>query len=113
MGRKETEKKGITFRELKEAVNAMDDAQLDLRVLWAGDERGGVVHMVDILQEDHINPSGDCWEPRSVCLDPIKEQIEGFQGTSEELADLKAELEDYESEPVVGVKGQGVLVVDL
>jgi len=108
-----TEKKGMTFRDLKAAIGEMDEAQLDLRVLWAGDERGGVVHMLDILKEDHINPSGECWEPRSVYLDPIKEKIKNFEGTPEELADLQAELEDYESEPVVGVKGQGVLAVDL
>lgn len=44
----------------------MTEAQLDMKVMWAGEEIGGFVNKIEVLTEDHINPSGEAWEPRSM-----------------------------------------------
>lgn len=81
-------RQAITWRDLKTQVDAFSEAQLDMRVLWCAEDDGGVVVQIEILDEDHINPSGDAWEPRS------------HYGA------------DYEDEEIVAVKGQPVLHVD-
>jgi len=82
------DKQAITWRELKTLVASLSEDQLDLKVMWCAEDDGGVVTQVEILDEDHINPSGDAWEPRS------------HYGA------------DYEDEEIVAVKGQPVLHVD-
>ncbi len=82
--------KAITWRELKTLAVSLSEAQLDLKVMWCAEDDGGVVTQVEILDEDHINPSGDVWEPRS------------HYGAGA----------DYEDEEIVAVKGQPVLHVD-
>ncbi len=82
------EPKMMTWRELKAEIEKLTDSQLDMKVLWCGVDRGGVVNSVEVLQEDHINPSGDAWEP------------------------ISAYPEYADEEPIVGVKGQPILHVD-
>lgn len=78
----------ITWRDLKNQVNTFSEAQLDMRVLCCAEDYGGAVVQIEVLDEDHINPSGDAWEPRS------------HYGA------------EYEDEEIVAVKGQPVLHVD-
>ena len=83
-----TSTQAMTWRQLKEQVAALTEAQLDMKVMWAGEEIGGFVVKVEVLTEDHINPSGEALEPRS------------FYGS------------EADDEPVVAPEGQPILHVD-
>jgi len=82
----------MTFRELKAALDTMTDEQLNYDAHWCGEDRGGVVGSVWIVDEDQVNPSGDGMEPVST-----------YAESPEYVTD----------EPVVARKGQPLLMVDL
>lgn len=92
--------KAMTFRQLRDQLNALPDESLDYKVQWCGEERGGAIGKVWILEEDHVNPSGDGWEPRS-SLEHDMIKVEGM--TAFEAGEL---LDEH----VVGRKGQPVLM---
>jgi len=84
-----------TYRDLKIAIEALTDEQLDMPVYWCGEGRGGTVYDFDVLTEDHVDPSGDGMEPISAyASDPDFQEIEA-------------------SEPIVAYKGQLLLFVDV
>jgi hypothetical protein len=112
MSRSKERDSAMTWRQLKEKIATLDERQLDMKVMWAGEERGGFVQAVDVLDEDHINPSGDAWEPKSVYLDPLRKSLEACE--EEDVAKrIREEIEEYEGEEIVGAKGQAILTVDL
>jgi len=104
--------KAMMWRQLKDKIATFDDAQLDMKVMWAGEERGGFVQAVDVLTEDHINPSGDVWEPKSVYLGPLEEALAGCEN-EHERAEIIDEIAECNDEEIVAEKGQAVLSVDL
>lgn len=93
----------ITYRDLLDKISALTPEQLAMPVLWCGENRGGPVQGIWILEEDQINPSGDGWEPVSLVR---RELIE-----SERMTEAEADKE-IAGEEVVGVKGQVVLLTD-
>lgn len=54
MSANEERRSAMTWRQLKEKANKLDERQLDMKVMWAGDERGGYVQYVEIIDEDQI-----------------------------------------------------------
>ena len=70
--------KAMTYRDLKEKVNQLDDAQLDTDVIWWGEERGGVITDLVTLKEEYI------------CTDEGYCPVNSFE---------PADLVDYEDEP--------------
>ncbi len=64
----------MTYRQLKAALDALTEEQLEQPVIWSGDERGGEVRHVWIADEDWIGEDSDSetWLPRSqgLRLDP-------------------------------------------
>ena len=82
----------MTFRELKAALELMSEEQLNYEVHWCGEDRGGKVGSVWVVDEDQINPSGDGMEPVSTYAD---------------------KPEYVQDEPIVAHKGQPLLMVDL
>lgn len=69
-GRPEKPKAAMTFGELKAALAAMTAEQLAMPVLWCGEERGGEIQRVDVLDEEHIVVDArDGMEPASVYAD--------------------------------------------
>jgi hypothetical protein len=64
---KRTEMPGITYADLKAALDAMTSEQLAQHVVWSGAERGGYVQSVFVHAEDWIGDSSDpeTWVPRS------------------------------------------------
>lgn len=63
-----TESKNLTWRELKEQVNAIEEHFLDNEVMWWGEERGGVVNKVWRLEVDYVQ-SDYSWEEASAYED--------------------------------------------
>ena len=55
----------MTYRDLKAALDKLDDRQLDHNVVVTA-ERVTAVGELFILEEDYIDPSGDGMEPKSV-----------------------------------------------
>ena len=57
----------MTWAQLKELVNGMDDALLARPVLYlrSGEDTGGRVTGVDVMEEDQVNPGGDEWMARA------------------------------------------------
>lgn len=97
---REQQEKAMTYRQLRDQLNALPESSLDHKVCWSGEDKGGWIASVWVLEEDHCNPSGDGWEPRSgVEKYLIKE------GMTEQEAQDEAEAE------VVAVKGLPVLMV--
>lgn len=47
--------KKFTWQELKDIVNSLDEEQLKNAVTWWGDERGGRIEAVEILNEDYVD----------------------------------------------------------
>ena len=88
--------KTITWRQLKNFCNKLNDTQLKKKVSWCGEERGGKVVSVNKFREDMINPSGEGIEPVSI----YKEETN---------PDYQIEWED---EPVVFAKGTPIIWVD-
>lgn len=54
----------MNYRNLKEAIDHMTEDQLDRPVLWWGEERGGVIGKITVLQEDYVD-FGEGFEPSS------------------------------------------------
>lgn len=75
----------LTWRELKDQIGSFTEDQLDTKVMCSD---GGFAMQIEVMAEDHINPSGEGWEPRSL------------YGS------------EADEEPVVAAKGQPILVVD-
>lgn len=60
------EQKALTLRELRDALNALTDEQLDRDAIWWGDERGGKLTGIKGLEEEYITlDSRDGMSPRS------------------------------------------------
>lgn len=97
-------RKAITFAELKLHLDAMTPEQLAYPVMWRGEERGGPVIRIKILEDDQINPSGDGMEALSGYVDAVMED----EGISREEAERVARAE----ESIVAHKGQTLLLVD-
>ena len=90
----------MTYQQLLERLRTMTPEQLAHPVIWQGDDRGGYVGAVDVLDKDWVNPECEGWEPRA---DFIKRMVE--EEGEEERAAAEAEM-------IVGVKGQPYLMVD-
>lgn len=56
---------GMTFRELKKAIEALSEEQLDAEVVWWGDERGGHIDSLFVLPEDYVSVEGEGMSPLS------------------------------------------------
>jgi len=54
----------MTFNDLKTKIDQMTPEQLAAPAIWWGDERGGEIQRVDILEEDYLRVD-DGLEPRS------------------------------------------------
>jgi hypothetical protein len=67
----------LTWRELKEFINALPDEQLSNSVIWWGEERGGIINTVFVLEEDYVRTEEGC-EPLSV-QEPLEEGDEELQ----------------------------------
>lgn len=69
----------MTYAELKAKLDAMTPEQLAMKVRWWGDERGGVVHEVDVLTEVWVNVETEGYAPVSSfgADDEIAEGIRG------------------------------------
>lgn len=82
-----------TLKELKEFLNTLSEEQLNqpIRISELDMPVKGI-SIFDVLQEDHINPSGECAEPISVYLP-------GGAGHDE------TDDWDYENEAIVFYKG--------
>lgn len=94
--------KAMTYGDLKKALDGLTPEQLAMRVGWTGEDTGGYVFSLWIVEEDHINPSGDGGEPVSEVRKYLIE--DGY--TPEEAQ------REIDSEPVVALKGQPLLMVD-
>ncbi len=46
--------KAITYRQLRDQLATLRDAQLDSVIIWWGEERGGYIGGVQILEERYI-----------------------------------------------------------
>lgn len=55
----------LTWRKLKETINEIPDNLLDQTVLWWGEEKGGDVISIDILEENYVRTDYG-YEPASV-----------------------------------------------
>lgn len=55
----------LTWADLKTFVNQLNEKQLQTKLVWLGEERGGYVSSLKCFEEDYINPSGDGVEPVS------------------------------------------------
>lgn len=82
--------KGITWRRLKKFCDSLTEDQLKKKVWIWGNEWGGTICDLDILKEDHINPSGNGVEPVSAYI--------------QEYPDI------LESEEIIFNKGQAILI---
>lgn len=74
---KEEARKPITYRQLKEKIDALSEEQLDMQVVWLGDECGGKVVALDVLEENWIDPEGDGLCPESSYKESFDEAEEG------------------------------------
>jgi hypothetical protein len=59
------EERPMTWRMLRDAVNALPESEMDKPIHWWGDERGGTVKRLDVLPEDYVETDEGC-EPASV-----------------------------------------------
>lgn len=57
--------KNIIWQDVKEFVNSLNEEQLQQPMRYWGEEKAGGIFAISILQEDFINPSGECVEPSS------------------------------------------------
>lgn len=55
----------MTYRELKRKLDELTEIQLEQTVRVSGEDHFGKVEFVQILDEDYVNPSGECAEPVS------------------------------------------------
>ena len=65
-------KKRITYADLKAKLDEMTPEQLAQPIVWSGDERGGYVHEIWIAPEDWVGDPSDheTWLPRSEVTKP-------------------------------------------
>jgi hypothetical protein len=59
----------MTYGDLKRGLSELTDEQLKQDVRVSGEEHSARVCEMWILEEDHINPSGEGMEPVSAYLD--------------------------------------------
>lgn len=69
---KKKENKPFTWADLKKAVNNFSEEILHHEVRWWGDERGGTVKYIHILEEPHVQ-TDEGFEPSSVINEADKE----------------------------------------
>lgn len=86
-----------TLAHLRNFVNSLSEDELKQPLRFWGDEIGGLIYSATILQDDQINPSGECCEDRS-----------GYMPGGEHY-DPDFEMED---EPIVLSKGAVIFQVD-
>lgn len=84
------QRKSMTWAELKEAVNKLPEENLQQPVRWWGNERGGVISYVNLLDEDYVCDD-EGWQPKSC-----------FEGVPEDEYEVNEEL----------LKGSPVLMTD-
>lgn len=58
--------KSITWGQVKEQLNHFTDQQLSQSLFFWGEGKGGNFSSLQVLTEDHVNPSGEGCEPVSV-----------------------------------------------
>lgn len=63
----------FTWRQLKEAVNSVQEKFLDEEVIWWGEEKGGKIESCDKLEEKYYNDDY-CYSPEST-FDNLEEQV--------------------------------------
>ncbi len=76
----------LIWKDLKEFVNSLDEKFLEEPVRWWGDDRGGIVSSLDILEEDYL--TGDegfypesTWESDEEFGDEFKDELGLVKGT--------------------------------
>lgn len=80
-----------TLRQLKEFLNTLSEDQLDQTIKIAETDRPiKRIAIFDVLQEDYINPSGECAEPKSYYMPG---------------GEFYDPAEDYSDEPICAEKG--------
>lgn len=63
--------KVLTWRELKKFANELNEDQLNTKIIWWGDERGGDVNRIDTLKEDHVAEPYESYEAVSDIPDNV------------------------------------------
>lgn len=86
-----------TLNDLKNFMQTLNEEQLKQPLRFWGEEIGGEITRVEILEDDQINPSGECCENRSGYL----------PGGENYAADMP-----MEDEEIVIEKGQIMFTVD-
>lgn len=86
-----------TLAHLKNFVNSLSEDELKQPVRFWGEEVGGTIAAAEMLNDDYINPSGECCEPRAAHL------------AGGEFYEADSQMED---EPIVLHKGSVVFEVD-
>lgn len=69
-------KEKFTWQNLKDVVNTLNEEQLKNEVIWWGDERGGKIVYVEILNDDYVD-DGDCG------VMPLKDWNSEIDGSAE------------------------------
>ena len=59
--------KSLTWQDIKELVNSLNEEQLQQEVRWWGEESGGSVSDANILNEDYLS-DGVSYAPKSEML---------------------------------------------
>lgn len=94
-----------TYKDLRDFLNEQSEDILSesVQVMIGDGEQTETISLIEILTEDHINPSGECLEPLSNYLEG------GVYYNNPDAHDLS--FEDIQAEPIVKRKGEFFLVV--
>lgn len=95
------QKKAMTYGELKAALEGFTPEQLALPVRWSGDERGGPIQSVVVLDEDHVDLDGDGLEPASLYSEEDLEDVRHRYpaGTAFLVTDEEEERDEFATAP--------------
>lgn len=64
MEKKETDEKVLTWQNIKDLANALNDEQLKNPVRWWAEDEGGKIDDANMLPEDYVS-DGESYSPRS------------------------------------------------
>lgn len=86
-----------TWADLKEFLDKQPDGllQRSIAIMIDDNDSARFIETMQVLCEDHINPSGDAWEAKSSYLPGG----EAYEADSETMVDV-------DKETVVGLRGQ-------
>lgn len=95
------QKKALTYGELKAALEGFTPEQLAMPVRWSGDERGGPIQSITILDEDYVDLGGDALEPASVYSEEDLEDVRHRYpaGTAFLITDEEEERDEFAKDP--------------